>query len=110
MGKLDSTVGQIKAIVFRGMGERERKSWRAELPEVVRQYNNDVGHEGSFGTKPSEVRGPEPTELRGDNVADFQVMRKNARALVHNTELNQKNRDNVVSEGAFRHALGYWKK
>ena len=65
---------------------------RAELPELVRQYNNDVGHEGSFGTKPSEVRGPEPTELRGDNVADFQVMRKNARALVHNTELNQKNR------------------
>ena len=110
IGKLDSTVGQIKAILFRGMGERERKSWRTELPELVRQYNNDVGHEGSFGTKPSEVRGPEPTELRGDNVADFQVMRQNARALVHNTQLNQKNRDNVVSEGAFRHALGYWKK
>ena len=64
IGKLDSTVGQIKAILFRGMGERERKSWRTELPELVRQYNNDIGHEGRFGTKPSEVRGPEPTELR----------------------------------------------
>ena len=31
IGKLDSTVGQI-AILFRGMGKRERKSWRAELP------------------------------------------------------------------------------
>ena len=36
IGKLGSTVGQIKAILFRGMGERERKSWRTELPGLVR--------------------------------------------------------------------------
>ena len=56
----------------------------------------------SLSTRPP----PEPTRQRNDNLADFQVMQQNARALAHNTELNQKNRDNAVSEGAFRHALG----
>ena len=44
-----------------------------------------------------------------DNLLDFQVMRKNARALQHNSELNKKNRDKIMGEGAFRHALPYWK-
>ena len=36
-------------------------------------------------------------------------MRKMARNLKENTELNKRNRDEVMNEGAFRHSLPYWK-
>ena len=44
-----------------------------------------------------------------DNVLDFQVMRKMARGLKQNIELTKQNRDKVMGEGAFRHALPYWR-
>ena len=53
--------------------------------------------------------GDHPEDEREDNVLDFQVMRKNARALVLNTDLNTKKKDAVMAEGAFRHGLAYWK-
>ena len=64
---------------------------------------------GSCGSKPTEVRGPEPNRLREDNVVDFQVMRQMARNLKHNDLLNTEKKDDAMAMGAFRHQLGYWK-
>ena len=75
------------------------------MPEEVRTYNEDLGHEGSFGSKATDVRGPEPDRLRDDNLVDFQVMRQMARNLVHNNLLNTENKDKAMAMGAFRHAL-----
>ena len=65
-------------------------------------YNNDLGHEGSFGSSPVEVISKEPEQESSENLLDFQVMRQMARNLKHNTELSEKNRDAVLAEGAFR--------
>ena len=108
MGKLDATIQQLRAQLMRPAVETPGP-WSARLPEVVRVYNNLLGHEGSFGSPPVDVIGDNPREMSEDNVLDFQVMRKMARGLKQNSELNKQNRDKVMGEGAFRHALPYWR-
>ena len=106
MGKLDATMQQLRAQLMRPAVETPGP-WSARLPEVVRVYNNRLGHEGSFGSPPVDVIGENPREKNEDNVLDFQVMRKMARGLKQNSELNKRNRDKVMGEGAFGHALTF---
>ena len=108
MGKLDASMQQLRAQLMRPAVEI-MGPWSARLPEVVRVYNNLLGHEGSFGSPPVDVIGENPREMSEDNVLDFQVMRKMARGLKQNSEQNQRNRDKVMGEGAFRHALPFWR-
>ena len=63
----------------------------------------------SRGSPPVDVIGDNPREMSEDNVLDFQVMRKMAHGLKQNSELNKQSRDKVMGEGAFRHALPYWR-
>ena len=108
MGKLDATMQQLRAQLMRPAIETPGP-WSNRLPDVVRVYNNLLGHEGSFGSPPVDVVGDKPREMSEDNILDFQMMRKMARGLKQNSELNKQNRDKVMGEGAFRHALPYWK-
>ena len=62
-----------------------------------------------MGAPQNEVIGPVPAELLDDNLLDFQVLRQMARNLAQNTALSQKRRDEALGEGAFRHALAYWR-
>jgi hypothetical protein len=116
MAKLDATIQRVKALLIRPVVDAQEgdpvddRPWSEMLPDVIRNYNERLpGPEGTFGSPPVEVIGDHPEDKREDNVLDFQVMRKNARALVHNTELNTRKKDAVMAEGAFRHGLPYWK-
>ena len=116
MAKLDSTIQRIKALLIRPVVDAQvgdavdDRPWSELLPDVITNHNERLpGPEGTFGSPPAEVIGDHPGDEREDNVLDFQVMRKNARALVHNTQLNTKKKDAVMAEGAFRHALQHWK-
>ena len=68
------------------------------MAEVARVYNEDLGHESTFGSRPVDVIGPEPTGLREDNLVDFQAARKMARSLKHNTELNSRTRERLMDQ------------
>ena len=72
-------------------------SWEKKLPQVVLVYNNDLGHEGSFGSTPADV-------LRTP-VLDFQVRQKQAEGLAENTERHDKDMEKVANLGAARHLL-----
>jgi len=109
MGKIDATIGRVKKLLFHGLADRARRSWSGSLADEVKKYNEVLHHEGSFGSKITDIRGPAPDQVREDNVLDFQIMRHNARAMKHNTKLTQKRQDDVMGMGAFRYGLGYWK-
>ena len=106
MGKLDATQQRLRALLrVKVDGSGGKEPWSQRLPGVVRTYNEKLGHEGSFGSRPIDVIAKNPKQESDENVLDFQVMRQMARNLRHNTELNEKNKDAVVADGAFRHAL-----
>ena len=103
MGKLDATQQSLRAFLKPDVdGSNAKQDWSERLPEIVKTYNERLGHEGSFGSVPKDVISKEPTENTEKNALDFQVMRQMARNLRANTALNQKNRDAAVAEGAFR--------
>ena len=106
MGKLDATQQRLRALLrVKVDGTGGDGPWSKRLPGVLKAYNEKLGHEGSFGSTPQEVIGPTPKKESDTNLLDFQVMRQMARNLQHNTELNQKNKDAVLADGAFRHAM-----
>ena len=55
MGKIDSTIRHVKALIFRGLAETRRIDWAGKLPEILETYNKRLGHEGSFGSTPDQV-------------------------------------------------------
>jgi hypothetical protein len=103
MGKLDATQNRLRALLRPKVdGSNEKQDWSERLPGIVETYNNRLGHEGSFGSRPKDVISKEPKEDTESNALDFQVMRQMARNLRHNTLLNEKNRDAALAEGALR--------
>ena len=97
MGKIDSTIRHVKALLFKGVAEDTQRDWVARLPGVVETYNQRLGHEGRFGSTPQEVL--------TDDVLNFQVRQKMARGLEHNDEKHKKYLKRAQSEPGFRHVL-----
>ena len=97
MGKIDSTIRHVKALLFKGVAEDTQRDWVARLPGVVETYNKRLGHEGSYGSTPQEVL--------TDDVLNFQVRQKMARGLEHNDEMHKKYLKRAQSEPGFRHVL-----
>ena len=56
----------------------KKQPWSERLPMQVHNYNNALGHKGSFGSTPAEVISKEPRRETEDNALDFQVMRMGA--------------------------------
>ena len=97
MGKIDSTIRHVKALLFRGLAEDARVDWVAKLPEILETYNKRLGHEGSFGSTPDQV-------LK-DPLLEFQVQQQNARSMEVNHKQHLEKKVKVLEEGHFRVAL-----
>jgi hypothetical protein len=97
MGKIDSTIRHVKALIFRGLAEAQRIDWAGKLPEILETYNKRLGHEGSYGSTPDQV-------LK-DPLLEFQVQQQNARNMEVNHKQHLEKKVKVLEEGHFRVAL-----
>ena len=62
MGKLDATQQRLRALLRVKLDGSGEPLWSRRLPGVVDNYNNRLGHEGSFGSTPAEAFGETPQE------------------------------------------------